>query len=162
MITKGHNQAEIAAWAAFANGGAAVADAEIQNRLKAQMIENRMALVDISDGRPSDATNSIPGSQALLRPHSKSPVLGVPSVLDPAAASTSMGPRASLEDSMDDIGKVQEAPQTAFCATTPVVCKAWREVVSASPLDPVEPLNATANGAKGVPRPYSPEPSLLD
>jgi hypothetical protein len=162
MITKGHGQAEIAAWTAFANGGAAVADAEIENRLKAQMIENRMALVDTSDGGPSDAMGSIPDSQALHRPHSKFPVLDVPSVLDPAAASTSAGSRVSLEDSTDDIGKAQEVSQTDFYATTPVVRRAWREVVSVSTLDPVEPLNAITNGTNGVPPPYLLEPSLLD
>ncbi|KAH0537468.1 hypothetical protein FGG08_005731 [Glutinoglossum americanum] len=160
-ISKGQYRPEVADWVAFASGGVAAADAEISGRLKAQMIENRGALVDVGDSGPLDAKNPILDPRKLSRPLNapEIPAPDTPSVWEPVASPASIGKRASPDSGASSTGKIRDMPQTGSHTIAPVVRRAWKEVVSVATLAPVKALSTAANG---VPRTYVSEPSLLD
>jgi hypothetical protein len=114
-----------------------------------------MALVDIGGCGQSDRIGPMPRSVEPPRSPGTPPESLVPealSGLDPAATPTPREPRA-----FPDGGEVQRIDSNV---DTPVVRRAWRDVVSTATLAPVKPLGT--NSANGIPRSYVPEPSLLD
>jgi hypothetical protein len=140
----------VAAWAAFANGGAAVEDAEIYNRRKAQLIDYQEALIDINDGELPDTAIRVLESQEIST---------LSNLENPTTDSTSPNPRVLLAGSKDDGGK--EVP-TVSNEITHVVRRVWREVVSMGDSAPVRPLATIANRSEAARVPSREESSLLD
>jgi hypothetical protein len=131
----------VAAWTAFANGGAAVEDAKIYNRKKAQLIE--------TDGR------ELPGLEIRVL---ESQEISAPSTFgNPETSSTS--PNPSMLPGGGE--KVQVAPM-AGSDNPHAVRRLWKDVVSTGDVAPIESLHAIANKAEAAYRPIEEEPSLLD
>ncbi|KAI9777061.1 MAG: hypothetical protein M1839_009112 [Geoglossum umbratile] len=140
----------VAAWAAFANGGAAVEDAEIYNRRKAQLIDYQEALIDLNDGELPDTAIRVLESQEISMPSN---------LENPTTDSTSPNQRVLLADSKGD---GEKAVPTMSNEITHVVRRVWREVVSMGDSAPVKPLATIANKAEVAQTPPREEASLLD